>query len=65
MQDNRTGKLLLVDDLRQETLDKAIPREYQGPTFTVGEVVELKGGFFRITGISSRGRLFLKGVPKP
>lgn len=47
----------------QHACDAAQPdRTRQGPVFCVGEVVELRGGKFKVAQIK-RGRLVLKGVP--
>jgi hypothetical protein len=66
--DNRTGDLVPLDPLlfaknAQAAMDKAIPRKFQGPVFAIGEIVEVKGGKFKIYDIRSRGRLYLKGIP--
>ena len=63
MQDTRTGDLVPLADLLQDTKDKAVPRQFQGPVLTVGEIIDVKGGKFRVAEIRSRGRLYLKGVP--
>lgn len=49
--------------LIQEAADRAIPnRDHQGPVFEVGEVIEIKGGKFRVNGFS-RKRLYLDSLP--
>lgn len=68
MQNTSTGDLVELDpelfrkDI-QAAKDAVLQREFQGPVFTVGEVLEIKGGKFRVHSIRSRGRLILKGIP--
>jgi len=62
MQNRETGTLEPLENLEQSTKDKAVPRKYQGPVFTLGEIVDVKGGKFRVCKIK-RSRLVLKGVP--
>lgn len=48
----------------QQVKDEVIPeRANQGPIFSVGEVVHIKGGRFQITRIEP-GHLRLKSLPK-
>ncbi len=64
MQSLETGQLHPLRDLTQESKDATgVPRRYQGPTFTVGEVVDVKGGKFRVQSFGKRGRIVLRGVP--
>lgn len=47
----------------QEAKDKAVPnRDHQGPVFTIGEVLEIRGGKFRVNGIT-RKRIYLDSIP--
>jgi hypothetical protein len=47
----------------QEAKDAAIAeREHQGPVFSIGEVIVIKGGKFRVNGIT-RKRLYLDSIP--
>ena len=63
MQDTQSGALVAIDDESQEAKDRAIPqRDRQGPTFAIGEVVDLKGGKFRVHAISDK-RLYLDSIP--
>ncbi len=39
------------------------PVENRGPIFAVGEIVEVKGGRFRISKIA-KGKLILRGLPR-
>lgn len=53
-----------VNDQLQRAKDAAIPqREAHGPIFSVGEVIEIRGGKFRVHAISGR-RLYLDSLPK-
>lgn len=64
MQSTETGHLHLLRDLTQEAKDETgVPRRFQGPVFTVGEIVDVKGGKFRIQSFGKRGRIVLRGVP--
>lgn len=48
----------------QEIKDKAIPhRENQGPIFCVGEILEIRGGKFRVHAITDK-RIYLDSLPK-
>lgn len=63
MQDTKTGEMVPLDGLLQSDFDRAIPdRSRQGCVLSVGEVVEIKGGRFRV---KSFGRKFvcLEGLP--
>lgn len=42
---------------------KLPPVEDRGPIFTVGEVLEIRGGRFRISKIA-KGKLILRGLPR-
>ena len=57
MQDTRTNELLTAETLKE--LREMIPEEDQGPTFQVGEIVDVKGYGYRVTGLK-KNRLFLK-----
>lgn len=47
----------------QAAADAAIPvREHQGPTFAIGEEITVKGGRFRVSGITSK-RIYLDSLP--
>lgn len=51
------------EDRLQKAKDEAIPnREHQGPVFTIGEVLEIRGGKFRVNGIT-RKRIYLDSIP--
>lgn len=62
MQDTQTGRLIPIEENTQEARDKALPRERQGPVFQMGEEVVLKGGKFRVSGITSK-RIYLDSIP--
>lgn len=63
MQNTSTGLLHELAGLSQEDKDRAIPnRKHQGPIFTVGEIVKVKEGLFRVHAITDK-RLYLEGVP--
>ena len=63
MQDRQTGEMVRLPDITQESKDKAIPdRLRQGCVLTVGEIVDLKGGTFRVRSIG-RKAVVLEGVP--
>lgn len=71
MQNLKTGEMVPIDleekrksALRlQEAKDKAISdRSAQGPVFRVGEILEIKGGRFRVQSIRRNG-LVLKSLP--
>jgi hypothetical protein len=48
----------------QAMKDAAIPqREQQGPIFAVGEVLEIRGGKFRVHAITDK-RIYLDSIPK-
>lgn len=50
-------------DYLQEAKNRAIPDpERQGPVFEVGEILNLKGGRFKVATIEKEG-MFLKGLP--
>jgi len=52
----------LQDEL-QKAKDKAVPnREHQGPVFTIGEVLEIRGGKFRVHAITEK-RIYLDSIP--
>lgn len=59
----RIAELGNAEAALQAAKDEAIPnREHQGPVFQVGEVLEIKGGKFRVNGFS-RKRLYLDSLP--
>jgi hypothetical protein len=68
MQDLSTGQLHAMEEEQfrldeQRAKDAAIPiREHQGPVFTVGEELNLKGGRFRVHAMSGK-RLYLDSLP--
>lgn len=63
MQDLQTGAMVPIENDSQEAKDRAIPqRERQGPTFAPGEIVEVKGGRFKVHAISDK-RLYLDSIP--
>lgn len=63
MQDMSTGALVPIENDSQEAQDRAIPqRENQGPVFGIGEIVEVKGGRFKVHAISDK-RLYLDSLP--
>lgn len=48
----------------QALKDAAIPqRENQGPIFAVGEVIEIRGGRFRVHAITDK-RIYLDSLPR-
>ena len=63
MQNLDTGKLAELADDSQESKNEAIPEEkHQGEVFHVGELLELKGGIFRIRSFGKRF-MTLEGMP--
>ena len=63
MQELSTGLIRQIDDLSQEAKDRAIPnRENQGSTFTVGEIIIVKSGRFKVHAITEK-RLYLDSLP--
>lgn len=68
MQDLSTGQMHALEEEQykldqQHAKDAAIPqRENQGPVFTVGETLEIRGGKFRVHAITS-SRLYLDSIP--
>lgn len=67
MQDPATGRLHQIEKEMAEALDAARTTEDAGspaiwPTFREGEVVDVKGGKFRISHIGKR-KIILRGVP--
>lgn len=63
MQDTLTGEMVQLEENTQAARDAAIPqRERQGPVFTVGEVLEIRGGKFRVHAISDK-RIYLDSIP--
>jgi uncharacterized Zn finger protein len=68
MQDLSTGQIHALEEEQfkldqQRAKDAAIPqRENQGPVFSVGEVLEIRGGKFRVHAITS-SRLYLDSLP--
>lgn len=67
-QDLRTGEMVPLDPKEftkesvQEAFDRVVSREHQGPIFTVGEELEIRGGRFRVHAISSK-RIYLDSIP--
>lgn len=62
MQDHRSGDMVpLADALRPDGPD-FIPEAERGPVFRIGEVLEIRGGRFRV---QAMGRRFirLEGLP--
>jgi hypothetical protein len=52
-----------LPSLSQAAKDEIIPvLENQGPVFTVGEILEMRGGRFRVHAITSK-RLYLDSLP--
>lgn len=47
----------------REQMKSKIPAEVQGPIFSIDEIVEVKGGKFRVRGFEG-GLLHLEGVPR-
>lgn len=68
MQDLSTGQMHALDEEQfrldqQRAKDAVIPqRDNQGPVFTVGEVLEIRGGKFRVHAISDK-RIYLDSLP--
>jgi uncharacterized Zn finger protein len=53
-----------LDEKLQRAKDAAIPqRENQGPIFSVGEVLEIRGGKFRVHAITDK-RIYLYSLPR-
>ena len=62
MQDTQTGEMLPIENLSQEAKDKAQPeRARQGITLTVGEILDVKGGRFRVASLG-RKMIMLEGL---
>lgn len=52
-----------LKDSLQASKDSVIPiRENQGPVFCIGEIIEVKGGKFKVSGITSK-RIYLDSLP--
>ena len=63
MQDKQTGQMVPLPNLDQESRDRAIPdRRRQGVILSIGEIVEVKGGTFRVRSIG-RKMVMLEGIP--
>ena len=63
MQDTSTGEMIRLAGLKQEHFDDAIPdRRRQGIVLSVGEKVDIKGGFFRVKSMG-RKMVVLEGLP--
>ena len=62
MQDTQTGDMVLVAADTQEARDAALPRDRQGPSFTIGEPLEIRGGNFAVQSIG-RKMLVLRSLP--
>lgn len=63
MQDSLTGEMLRLVALTEEAKDKAMPdRSRQGCVLCVGEVLDVKGGRFRVHSIG-RKMVVLEGLP--
>lgn len=68
MQDLSTGQMHALDEEQfkldqQRAKDAVIPqRENQGPVFSTGEILEIKGGRFRVHAITDK-RLYLDSLP--
>lgn len=61
MQDSITGNMI---PMTPEQVDKAMKQSDRDLSiFSVGEILEIKGGRFRIQKITKKG-LILKGLPK-
>jgi hypothetical protein len=59
-----TSELRSAEERFQKAKDAAIPiRENQGPVFSVGEELEIRGGKFRVHSMTS-GRLYLDSIAK-
>ena len=53
-----------LDRQLQTAKDAALPeREHQGPIFSVGEELEIRGGRFRVHAITEK-RLYLDSLPR-
>jgi len=53
-----------LEENTQAARDKAIPqREHHGPVFSVGEILDIRGGKFRVHAISSK-RIYLDSLAK-
>lgn len=57
MQNLRSNELLSGGSI--DDLERAIPPEDRGPVFFLGEIVDVKGYGYRVTGLK-KNRLFLK-----
>lgn len=77
MQDLTTGEMKPLEGLKeipkmdlmeklktlQASKDAAVPRrENQGPVFEVGEILEIRGGKFRVHAITEK-RIYLDSLP--
>lgn len=63
MQDTLTGQMVRLEENTQAARDAAIPqRERHGPVFTMGEILEIRGGNFRVHAITDK-RIYLDSLP--
>lgn len=49
MQDTGSNRLETADSV--EELEDRIPEERRGPTFEIGEVIKIKGYYYRVSGL--------------
>ena len=61
MYDSNSGSL---NEISLDEARKALAEGNDDKLFTVGEIVAVKGGFFRITKLLGRNRMMLKSVKK-
>jgi hypothetical protein len=71
MQDTRTGDMVGLDESIVKSSGfvvagerRGIPAQYQGPVFLIHEVLNIKGGIFRVERFK-HGKMLLRGLPSP
>ncbi len=63
MQDLQTGSMIPLKDTSQWARDAAMPdRSRQGVVLTVGEILDIKGGRFRVNSFGKK-MIVLEGMP--
>ncbi len=61
--DQQFGELRKDFDQRMREAQNLPPVKQRGPIFAVGEIIEIRGGSFRVIKIAKH-KLVLRGVPK-
>ena len=62
MQNTRTNELELAESLA--ALRESMPEEDQGPTFEDGEIIRIKGYYYRVVGIQTDLLTFMPHGPR-